>query len=228
MLMKVSVSPSGEIVEGSSVTLTCSSDANPVANYTWYKENEDSPKASGQIFTITDFRPEHRGSYYCEAKNRRGRHNSTLHLVGVTGSVKSAVAGSLTVFFLVIIFLSVFLLIRRKRSWKQTSGSRQRSNNKAESSVGPENDNAAATTQRISAEQQDEVCYATVGFSKNQEDPLYSNIMLAQHNKQKKKRVKEGDDVVYTAIQLTASGIGREAEEDVSALYSTVKNKRRK
>ncbi len=45
-LLSVSVSPSGEIVEGSSVTLSCSSDANPAANYTWYKENEDSPKAS--------------------------------------------------------------------------------------------------------------------------------------------------------------------------------------
>uniref|UniRef100_A0A3Q3L105 B-cell receptor CD22 n=1 Tax=Mastacembelus armatus TaxID=205130 RepID=A0A3Q3L105_9TELE len=40
-LLSVSVSPSAEIVEGSSVTLTCSSDANPAANYTWYKENED-------------------------------------------------------------------------------------------------------------------------------------------------------------------------------------------
>ncbi|XP_047434046.1 B-cell receptor CD22-like isoform X2 [Mugil cephalus] len=90
-LPSVSVSPSGEIVEGSSGTLTCSSDANPAANYTWYKENEDSPKASGQIFTITDFRPEHRGSYYCEAQNRRGRHNSTLHLVGVTDLFSSVV-----------------------------------------------------------------------------------------------------------------------------------------
>uniref|UniRef100_A0A8C4EUE5 Ig-like domain-containing protein n=1 Tax=Dicentrarchus labrax TaxID=13489 RepID=A0A8C4EUE5_DICLA len=84
-LPSVSVSPSGEIVEGSSVTLTCSSDANPAANYTWYKENEDSPKTSGQIFTITDFRPEHSGNYYCEAQNRRGRHNSTLHLIVVAG-----------------------------------------------------------------------------------------------------------------------------------------------
>ncbi|XP_051801944.1 B-cell receptor CD22-like [Acanthochromis polyacanthus] len=58
-LPSVSVSPSGEIMEGSSVTLTCSSDANPAANYTWYKENEDSPKASGQIFTVTDFTAEH-------------------------------------------------------------------------------------------------------------------------------------------------------------------------
>ncbi|XP_045887605.1 B-cell receptor CD22-like [Micropterus dolomieu] len=82
-LPSVSVSPSAEIVEGSSVTLTCSSDANPAANYTWYKENEDSPKASGQNFTITDFRAEHGGNYYCEAENRRGRHNSTLHLIVV-------------------------------------------------------------------------------------------------------------------------------------------------
>uniref|UniRef100_A0A8C9XMA2 Ig-like domain-containing protein n=1 Tax=Sander lucioperca TaxID=283035 RepID=A0A8C9XMA2_SANLU len=84
-LPSVSVSPSAEIVEGSSVTLTCSSDANPAANYTWYKENEDSPKASGQIFTITDFRAEHSGNYYCEAQNRRGRQKSTLYLTVVAG-----------------------------------------------------------------------------------------------------------------------------------------------
>ncbi|XP_039656734.1 uncharacterized protein LOC120559237 [Perca fluviatilis] len=82
-LPSVSVSPSAEIAEGSSVNLTCSSDANPAANYTWYKGNEDSPKASGQIFTITDFRAEHSGNYYCEAQNRRGRQNSTLHLTVV-------------------------------------------------------------------------------------------------------------------------------------------------
>ncbi|XP_034739825.1 sialoadhesin-like [Etheostoma cragini] len=82
-----SVSPSAEIVEGSSVTLTCSSDANPAANYTWYKENEDSPKASGQIFTITDVRPEHSGDYSCEAQNRRGRQSSTLHLTVIAGKI---------------------------------------------------------------------------------------------------------------------------------------------
>ena len=69
------------------MNLTCSSDANPAANYTWYKENEDSPKASGQIFTITDFRAEHSGNYYCEAQNRRGRQNSTLHLTVVAGKI---------------------------------------------------------------------------------------------------------------------------------------------
>ncbi|XP_065810760.1 B-cell receptor CD22-like [Labrus bergylta] len=80
-LPSVSVSPSAEIVEGSSVTLTCSSDANPAANYTWYKKNEDSPTASGQIFTISNFSADHSGRYYCEAQNTKGRHNSTLHLL---------------------------------------------------------------------------------------------------------------------------------------------------
>uniref|UniRef100_A0AAQ6IGR7 Ig-like domain-containing protein n=1 Tax=Anabas testudineus TaxID=64144 RepID=A0AAQ6IGR7_ANATE len=83
-LPSVSVSPS-EIVEGSSVTLTCSSDANPAANYTWYKENEWSPKASGQIFTITDIRAEHSGNYYCVVQDTTGHYNSTLHLIVVGG-----------------------------------------------------------------------------------------------------------------------------------------------
>ncbi|MEQ2207397.1 hypothetical protein XENOCAPTIV_011679, partial [Xenoophorus captivus] len=78
-----SVSPSGEIVEGRSVTLTCSSDANPAANYTWYKEDEESPKVSGQNFIITDVRPEHSGNYSCEAQNTRGSQISTVHLVVV-------------------------------------------------------------------------------------------------------------------------------------------------
>ncbi|XP_039657427.1 B-cell receptor CD22-like isoform X3 [Perca fluviatilis] len=121
-LPSVSVSPSAEIVEGSSVNLTCSSDANPAANYTWYKENEDSPKASGQIFTITDIRAEHSGNYYCEAQNRRGRQNSTLHLTVVAvfpETWKSVIIGTIPAVFLVVVWLSIFLLIRKKRTSKQ-------------------------------------------------------------------------------------------------------------
>ncbi|XP_078022594.1 B-cell receptor CD22-like isoform X2 [Epinephelus lanceolatus] len=110
-LPSVSVSPSAEIVEGSSVTLTCSSDANPAANYTWYKEDEDSPKASGQIFTITDIRAEHSGNYYCEAQNTRGRHNSTLHLTVVADkSTNTKTIITLTLVFVMLILLLLALL----------------------------------------------------------------------------------------------------------------------
>uniref|UniRef100_A0A3Q3MKQ9 Ig-like domain-containing protein n=1 Tax=Labrus bergylta TaxID=56723 RepID=A0A3Q3MKQ9_9LABR len=67
--------------------MTAETDANPAANYTWFKEDEDSPTASGQIFTISNFSADHSGRYYCEAQNTRGRHNSTLHLLVVTGKL---------------------------------------------------------------------------------------------------------------------------------------------
>ncbi|XP_045898630.1 B-cell receptor CD22-like isoform X2 [Micropterus dolomieu] len=122
-LPSVSVSPSAEIVEGSSVTLTCSSDANPAAKYTWYKENEDSPKASGQNFTITDFRAEHSGNYYCEAQNRRGRHNSTLHLIVV--AEKSSVIINIIRLTLVVVtpiaLLFFCLWMRKKKTLSYTA-----------------------------------------------------------------------------------------------------------
>eukprot|EP00063_Salmo_salar_P035841 XP_014010676.1 PREDICTED: uncharacterized protein LOC106577265 [Salmo salar] len=80
----ISVRPSGEIVEGSSVTLTCSSDANPpVEKYTWYKKNVTSPKASGHSYSITNIKSEDRGEYYCEAENKYGRFNSSSVFVDV-------------------------------------------------------------------------------------------------------------------------------------------------
>ncbi|XP_033985498.1 B-cell receptor CD22-like isoform X2 [Trematomus bernacchii] len=117
-LPSVSVSPSAEIEEGSSVTLTCSSDANPAANYTWYKENEDSPKASGQIFNITDFRAEHSGSYSCGAQNKLGRSNSTLHLSVVAGS-STMILNIIWTTPLVLILIPVFLVglwMRKKKT----------------------------------------------------------------------------------------------------------------
>ncbi|XP_054459684.1 hemicentin-1-like [Anoplopoma fimbria] len=210
-LPSVSVSPSDEIVEGSSVNLTCSSDANPAANYTWYKEGEDSPKASGQIFTITDFRAEHSGNYYCEAQNNRGRSNSTFHLITVAvsqGSMTTVAVGSTVAILLAIIILAAFLLIRRKRSSTQTSEPGER----------PDNDAQSAT-----AEQQEELCYASVSFSRNQEEVLYSNVSSARPHRRK----EEEEDVEYTSVKFKSASAtnesrGQGAVDDLSALYSKV------
>ncbi|XP_071219342.1 B-cell receptor CD22-like [Salvelinus alpinus] len=112
----VSVSPSGEIVEGSSVTLTCSSDANPpVDKYTWYKKNVTSPKASGQSYSITNISSEDRGEYYCEAQNGRGSMNSTTLMIIVAGkqtSVVTAAVGIIVVVLVLILCLSGLMWFR--------------------------------------------------------------------------------------------------------------------
>ncbi|KAL6482244.1 hypothetical protein MHYP_G00103240 [Metynnis hypsauchen] len=75
--ISVSISPSGEIVEGSSVTLTCSSDGNPhVKNYTWFKEGGTSPVGSGQNYSIINITADHTGLYYCVAQNDHGAQRS--------------------------------------------------------------------------------------------------------------------------------------------------------
>ncbi|XP_045546874.1 B-cell receptor CD22 isoform X2 [Salmo salar] len=113
----VSVSPSGEIMEGSSVTLTCSSDANPpVDKYTWYKKNVTSPKASGQSYSITNIISEDRGEYYCEAENTIASKNSTALMIIVAGkqtSVLTAAVGIIVVVLVLILCLSGLMWFRR-------------------------------------------------------------------------------------------------------------------
>ncbi|XP_076128665.1 B-cell receptor CD22-like [Alosa pseudoharengus] len=76
--IQIEVNPLGEIAEGSTVTLTCSSDANPpVENYTWFKVDESTPVGSGQQYSITNISSEDGGQDYCEARNKYGAENST-------------------------------------------------------------------------------------------------------------------------------------------------------
>ncbi|XP_047668214.1 sialoadhesin-like isoform X6 [Tachysurus fulvidraco] len=78
------VLPSGDTVEGDSVTLSCSSDANPpVLNYTWFKQSSaaDTLLITGQNYSISEISSQHTGLYYCTAHSKLGHHNSTpIHL----------------------------------------------------------------------------------------------------------------------------------------------------
>ncbi|KAL6482111.1 hypothetical protein MHYP_G00101910 [Metynnis hypsauchen] len=85
-IISVSISPSGEILLGSSVTLTCSSDGNPpVKIYTWFKEGGIPHVGSGHSYSIINITADHTGLYYCEAQNDHGALNGTVMV-----SVKSS------------------------------------------------------------------------------------------------------------------------------------------
>uniref|UniRef100_A0A4W6EGX5 B-cell receptor CD22 n=1 Tax=Lates calcarifer TaxID=8187 RepID=A0A4W6EGX5_LATCA len=85
-LPSVSVSPSGQIVEGSSVTLTCSSDANPAAKYTWYKTNGnlELQPLSKESLTFSSIQSSDSGDYHCTAENELGNNTSKSISIDVT------------------------------------------------------------------------------------------------------------------------------------------------
>uniref|UniRef100_A0A8C2CWF8 Ig-like domain-containing protein n=1 Tax=Cyprinus carpio TaxID=7962 RepID=A0A8C2CWF8_CYPCA len=78
----VRINPAGLVLEGRSVTLSCSSDANPAVNYTWYRDTERplNPVQTGPNLTINNTDPTHSGRYYCTAKNKHGTQNSSVLL----------------------------------------------------------------------------------------------------------------------------------------------------
>lgn len=78
--VSASISPAGEILEGTEVTLTCtSSDANPpVQSYSWHRKEGNSTVGSEQIYSVSKATPKHSGHYYCVAKNLAGHSQSNV------------------------------------------------------------------------------------------------------------------------------------------------------
>uniref|UniRef100_A0AAR2JXK3 Ig-like domain-containing protein n=1 Tax=Pygocentrus nattereri TaxID=42514 RepID=A0AAR2JXK3_PYGNA len=68
--VSVSISPSGEIVEGRSVTLTCSSDGNPPVEYNWIKGTSSVGK--GETYTMKEISSVDSGEYKCRSSNEHG------------------------------------------------------------------------------------------------------------------------------------------------------------
>ncbi|KAK6470115.1 B-cell receptor CD22-like, partial [Huso huso] len=88
LIVKSSVGAPGGIAEGSSVTLTCTSNANPpVSSYTWFRRdgNGDEEKARQQHLNFSSITSSDSGDYYCEANNSLGAQNSSSVHLSVTG-----------------------------------------------------------------------------------------------------------------------------------------------
>ncbi|KAI2668923.1 B-cell receptor CD22 [Labeo rohita] len=112
--VSVFINGSGEIVEGDSVTLICSSDSNPPAlNFIWFKENHSSSVGSGQSFSALQS-----GRFYCEAHNQHGSQRSDAVTVTVHhGAGKNVIvitAASGGGFIIIIIIIILFIMSRRR------------------------------------------------------------------------------------------------------------------
>ncbi|XP_029546013.1 B-cell receptor CD22-like [Salmo trutta] len=201
----VSVSPSGERVEDSSVTLTCSSDANPpVDKYTWYFQNKTFLNGFGQMYNISKFKSKDNGHYHCEAWNGRGSRNSTALMIILPGkqtSVLNAAVGIIVVVLVLILCLSGLMWFRKKSSISSSDTRDTSETVQGDSSPVYENVSSMAMTptaaQTAATVVQDDVHYASVHFSrfKNQEVPLYSTVQLHQPQKQE-------EDVQYDAVKF--------------------------
>uniref|UniRef100_A0A671MAI6 B-cell receptor CD22 n=1 Tax=Sinocyclocheilus anshuiensis TaxID=1608454 RepID=A0A671MAI6_9TELE len=93
--VSVSISPSGEIVEGDSVTLSCSSDSNPPAEISWFKGGMFV--GSGRIYSISKISSDHSGEYKCKSRNKLGEKYSdavTLNVMYPPKSVSVSISPS--------------------------------------------------------------------------------------------------------------------------------------
>ncbi|XP_073716116.1 pregnancy-specific beta-1-glycoprotein 8-like [Misgurnus anguillicaudatus] len=91
----ISIRPSGKIMEGDSVNLTCSSDANPlVQNYTWFRGIRYI--GSGRLYIISKIRSDQSGQYKCKSSNELGQKYSavTLNVLFPPKNVMASISGS--------------------------------------------------------------------------------------------------------------------------------------
>ncbi|XP_041728568.1 B-cell receptor CD22-like isoform X2 [Coregonus clupeaformis] len=122
----VSVSPSSLVVEGSSVTLTCSSNANPaVKTYTWYRVNESKMvpmESRSRSLVLQDISES--GLFCCEAQNSYGKEMASIFVYlhhcpsTPTVSVPSIICGVVIVLWILTVIFGVYRYIRLSRGLK--------------------------------------------------------------------------------------------------------------
>ncbi|AWP18964.1 putative B-cell receptor CD22-like [Scophthalmus maximus] len=90
----VSVRPSTEVHAGSSITLSCSSHANPPEIYTWFRKYDELTVRVGNKseLHLKQVSPAADGEYLCSATNRHGGQNSSVVTLKVKDTPVQSIA----------------------------------------------------------------------------------------------------------------------------------------
>ncbi|XP_051727281.1 sialic acid-binding Ig-like lectin 7 [Ctenopharyngodon idella] len=112
------ISLTGSVWLGSNLTLTCQSNANPQANYSWFMKKEGIVKEVGSSrvlsFTVAH---EKSGEYICEAQNLHGAVNSTILPINALGISFTAFLIILALFSVLIFALPILIYRRCKKPY---------------------------------------------------------------------------------------------------------------
>ncbi|KAL2086842.1 hypothetical protein ACEWY4_017901 [Coilia grayii] len=208
-----SISASGDIGEADTVTLTCSSDANPpVHNYTWYMKTgaESLVRGTGESisFNVTS---DTSGLYYCQAQNEVGSQTSTevpvqfMKLGSVSVTVILPVI--ITILLILVVLLILGFMYLRKKNAKLSAGTRAMNINTqsdSESVYANVTRRTSGPTQRVATLDQDNVQYASVQIKRPgtqttlQKDSItYASV---QFNRGSAATKAENDDVIYSGV----------------------------
>ncbi|XP_060715715.1 B-cell receptor CD22-like [Tachysurus vachellii] len=215
---------SGDTVEGDSVTLSCSSDANPpVLTYFWFKQSSaaDTLLITGQNYSISEISSQHTGLYYCTAHNQLGHHNSTpthLDVFRPKNNVLTFTMLGLFVFLALTLIPGALWIWKRKRSSANGHSSTGESGQPQSASV-YENISASNRSRRVSDEQ-DDVHYASVVIKSSHTQERSLSPRLPAHSTQE-------EDVQYAEVNVsrrtaTIHLVADEEDDDTSQIYSKV------
>ncbi|XP_053333582.1 B-cell receptor CD22-like [Clarias gariepinus] len=219
--VSVSVSPSGKLVKGSSVTLTCSGDANPpVENYNWFKGTK--LVGNGNTYTISIIRSEDSGEYKCKCINEVGHQYSIGVRLDIDNGGQQAVIAGIIACVSSLVLVIIIVLLRRKKMYCWSEDSTVKHDNVAAESAPP--DASPSNT-----DNQDEVQYASIVHSRKPEgttvrapeQDVYANV---QHQRGKAEKKYQGNDVEYATVQVSSSNRpDSKTAENPSEIYSSLK-----
>ncbi|XP_040892369.1 carcinoembryonic antigen-related cell adhesion molecule 1-like [Toxotes jaculatrix] len=182
--LKLKISPA-EVTKGQRVTLTCITSC-PLTNntiYIWQLNNQTLPGNHSKYLVLDPVRHQDQGNYSCAVNNTQIRSGGKILTVvnsqfnSTERSWTPVITGVVAV-LLVIIPITAFLWIRRKRTSSQSHRT-VTSDNMEQLSPGPLYDDISAQPT-----EQDDLHYSSVCFSKDHTEPTYSVVQPRQTKEQ--------------------------------------------